>query len=183
MITVNVRHCKTGEVTGASPNNTCNQCLAGQYSFSPKNATCDSPCPDNANCTATSEMLPLCGHWQSGPQAVLIHACPNPDACQYVYKPLPVLYLHLSHSSVPVLQLHLSHSSVPVLQLHLSHNSVPVIQLHLSHSYVPVVQLHLSHSSVPALQLHLSHSSVPAYGPCQTCTSPVRTGQTSSAQH
>ena len=165
MITVNVRDCKTGEVTGASPNNTCNQCLEGQYSFSPQNATCDSPCPDNANCTATSEMLPLGGHWHSGPQAVLIHACPNPDACQYES-------LHSAcapaafRSSVPVLQLHVSYIAMPVLQLRLSDRSVPVLTLHLSHSSVPVLQPPLSRSFLSVLQLHLSHISVPACGPC-----------------
>ena len=81
-VTVHVRECLLGEVTGGAPANTCNRCLAGQFSFFPENATCDAPCPDNANCTATSEVVSLPGHWHSGPRSVLVHPCPNPDACQ-----------------------------------------------------------------------------------------------------
>ena len=85
-MTVNVRQCMPGEVPGNSSVlfSTCNRCLPGQYSFNPTNTTCDV-CPGDAstvNCTSTAEMLSKEGHWHSGPQATMIHACPNPDACQ-----------------------------------------------------------------------------------------------------
>lgn len=79
-ISLTVRPCLLGEVQ-QSPTS-CIRCPAPQYSYSTSNATCDSPCPRNANCTGGAVVVPLEGFWVSASNSDSMVACPVGQACQ-----------------------------------------------------------------------------------------------------
>ena len=92
---VNVRTCQLGEVIGAQ-GDVCDPCLPGQYSFDPRNATCEAACPANANCSG-SVVVPDEGYWHSDAKATLVHQCPNQKACRSTCVAV-VSELHLLYS-------------------------------------------------------------------------------------
>ena len=79
-ISLTVRQCLLGEVQ-QSPTS-CIGCPAPQYSYNRFNATCDSPCPRNANCTGGAVVVPLEGFWVSARNSDSMVACPVGQACQ-----------------------------------------------------------------------------------------------------
>lgn len=70
-IQLHVLGCPMGDVV-ASTGNACITCVAGSYSFDPRNTTSDK-CPDNAVCPGAWAVLPLEGYWSSSPFSVQIH--------------------------------------------------------------------------------------------------------------
>ena len=84
-IRLNVLSCSKGDVV-ASTGDACITCVAGTYSFDPRNTTCDK-CPDNAVFPGAWAVLPLEGYWSSSPNSAQIHRCVLGLLC----KVLPVL--------------------------------------------------------------------------------------------
>lgn len=74
-----VRACTVGEVA-ATPS-TCNLCPAATFSLSPANSSCDTPCPDNAECLGGALLIPEQGYWHSAASSTYMASCPNPSAC------------------------------------------------------------------------------------------------------
>lgn len=74
-----VRECMRGEVQ-ASPQ-MCMLCPAATYSLDPANQTCDSPCPDDAECRGGAVLVPELGYWHSAANSAYMAQCPNAAAC------------------------------------------------------------------------------------------------------
>ena len=79
-VSVTVRDCIFGEVRRSETQ--CEQCSSPQYSLNPANKTCESKCPENANCTGGASVTPLEGFWVSAPGSDSIVACPLDGACK-----------------------------------------------------------------------------------------------------
>lgn len=85
-----MRSCEAGEVRG--PNgDLCDRCPSSQYSFDTSKGTCDSPCPEHADCLGGSGVTPQLGCWASAADSTFMHICPNQDACRYDTEP-PILF-------------------------------------------------------------------------------------------
>ncbi|KAL3155043.1 hypothetical protein ABBQ38_011563 [Trebouxia sp. C0009 RCD-2024] len=74
-----VRACVIGEVA-ATPA-TCTLCPAATFSLSPANSSCDTPCPNNAECLGGAILIPEQGYWHSAADSTYMASCPNPSAC------------------------------------------------------------------------------------------------------
>jgi hypothetical protein len=74
-VRVHVVNCSQEDVTvstGDSPSDACAKCAKGQYSFDPRNSTCDH-CVANADCPGGAVVLALPGFWLSSPHSVQVH--------------------------------------------------------------------------------------------------------------
>jgi hypothetical protein len=69
--------CLPGEVQGKL--GFCERCMAPSFSLNPINSSCDD-CPQHANCTV-DKIRPVEGYWASSNRSVVMHKCPNADAC------------------------------------------------------------------------------------------------------
>jgi hypothetical protein len=70
-VKVHVVNCTQGDVT-LSTGDACAKCARGQYSFDPRNSTCDQCVPD-AECPGGAVVLALPGFWLSSPHSVQVH--------------------------------------------------------------------------------------------------------------
>lgn len=70
-VKVHVVNCTQGDVT-VSTGDACQLCSRGQYSFDPRNSTCDQ-CVPNAECPGGSVVLALPSFWLSSRRSVQVH--------------------------------------------------------------------------------------------------------------